>query len=82
MLAQHSYIKGGKYYGASCTLACDKMCEMSRRFKYRLDSGSGCPKEARTHFGINVGPFLMVSDFFLASFSKIQGEISHFLKLA
>ena len=38
-------------------VACDKMCEMSRRLNYRLDSGSGCPKEARTHFGIDVGPF-------------------------
>ena len=40
-----------------CILACDKMCKMFRRFKYQLDSGSVCPKEARTHFGIDVGPF-------------------------
>ena len=58
------------------------MCEISRRFNYRLDSGLGFPKEPRTHFGINVGPFQMVSDFFSASFSKIQGEISHFSKAA
>ena len=39
------------------SLACDKMCKMSQTFNYRLDSGSGCPKEAITHFGIDVGPF-------------------------
>ena len=39
------------------TIAWDKMCETSQKFKYRLDSGSGCPKESRTHFGIDVSPF-------------------------
>ena len=38
-------------------VAWDKMCKMSQKFKYQLDSGSGCPKESRTHFGIDVGPF-------------------------
>ena len=30
---------------------------MSWMLKYQLDSGSGCPKEARTHFGIFVRLF-------------------------
>ena len=33
------------------------MCKMSPGFNYRLDSGTGCPKEARTHFGIFVRLF-------------------------
>ena len=27
-----------------CALAWDKMCKMSQKFKYQLDSGSGCPR--------------------------------------
>ena len=38
-------------------IVCDKMCKISRRFKYRWDSGSGCPNMAGTHSGIDVGPF-------------------------
>ena len=33
-----------------CDVAWEKMCEMSQKFKYQLDSGSGCPMESRTHF--------------------------------
>ena len=40
------------------------MYEMSQKFKYQLDSGSDCPKESIPHFGIDVGPSLMESDFF------------------
>ena len=36
-----------------CELACDKMCEMFRRCKYRLDSGSG-----QNTFWNRCGPFL------------------------
>ena len=38
-------------------MACEKMCKMSPGFNYRLDSGTSCPKEARTHFGIFVRLF-------------------------
>ena len=48
----------------------DKISKMSQMFNYQLDSGSGCPKEARTHFGIDVGPFKVVSDFFLLPLVK------------
>ena len=35
-----------------CPLAWDKMCKMSQKLKYWLDSGSVCLKCAKTHFGI------------------------------
>ena len=38
-------------------IACDKMCKVSKMFRYRLDSGSLIPTDDRTHFGIDVGPF-------------------------
>ena len=38
-------------------LACDKMCEVSEMFRYRLDSGSVILTDDGTHFGIDVGPF-------------------------
>ena len=37
------------------TLACDKMCEVSKM--YRLDSGSVTLTDDVTHFGIDVRPF-------------------------
>ena len=38
-------------------LACDKMCKVSKMFRYRLDSGSVILTDDGTHFGIDVGPF-------------------------
>ena len=35
------------------TIVCDKMCKMSNMLKNQMDSGSVCPKEAKTHFGID-----------------------------
>ena len=40
-----------------CTVACDKMCKVSKMFKYWLDSGSVFLTDDGTHFGIDVGPF-------------------------
>ena len=40
-----------------CLIACDKMCKVSKKFDYRLDSGSVSFTDDRTHFGIYVGPF-------------------------
>ena len=44
-------------YGMLYTSACDKMCEVSEMFRYRLDSGSVILTDDGTHFGIDVGPF-------------------------
>ena len=40
-----------------CGLACDKMCEVYKMFRYRLDSGSVILTDDGTHFGCDVGPF-------------------------
>ena len=41
-----------------CPLACDKMCEVSQMFRYRLDYGSVILiTDDGTHFGFDVGLF-------------------------
>ena len=51
------------------------MCKVSGKSKYRLDSGSVSFTDDRNVFGIDVGPFERVCNFFLATFSKLQGKI-------
>ena len=50
------------------------MPKVCRTCHTQLDSLSVALWGARTLFGIDGGPLEMASDFFLASFSKIQGK--------
>ena len=64
--------KKPKILGPCLKVACDKMCEMSQRFDYWLDSGSACSNEAREHFGIDVGPFWLPLVKYKAKFPIFQ----------